>query len=207
MNYNFPMPRLVPFKDGAVQIEFVNNGYGAKLLCHNEQFMCLDLKTFKQFYELVSHDFIAHGHVICTGLGFLIREAMLLQNPRVTKITVLERETKLIDFQNKLNPEIMSNIEVVNCDAEQYRGRCDTFSMDHIESAGNWPEHFGRCLQNIECQTSWFWPLELYCDEYSDYLALKRDFPTLPDISPLQLHYFINMFFQTRYSSNLITEI
>jgi len=60
--------------------------------------MALSNKTLKEVTEQYSHFKLAEGDCICTGLGFLLRESWLLENPRVTKITVIEKNVVVIHY-------------------------------------------------------------------------------------------------------------
>ena len=96
------------------------------------QWMVLDQRhgQASQFY---SHYKLAKGHVICTGLGFGTREQWLASKPEVTKITVLEKFKEVIDYHKDIGTKWHDKIEIINCDANDYKGSCDFLSIDHYE--------------------------------------------------------------------------
>lgn len=188
---NFKKPNLVEYKNGVFEVIKVVNGY--KLVIESKRQMTYIHENYSQFYELYSHTHFAHGHVIASGLGFLLREIMLLENPNVSRIQVLEKSAELIEYHNTYNRDIMEKLEIVNCDANEFVGSCDTFLMDHLEFS-NFVETFIKCLQNIKCTTSWFWPIELCCPNYEKYSQLCLSVATLPKLQRLEYEMLLEIF-------------
>jgi len=179
----FRVPNLSVYTKDKLQI--IQEDDGLNLYFNNARQMTTGFNHHSQFFEVYSHTHIAHGHVIASGLGFLFRELMLLENPHVTKITILEKCEELIEYHLKFNCDIMDQIEVIHCDADTFKGSCDTFLMDHVEY-GNHIDHFKNCLNNIQCTNSWFWPIELYCVNYDEYSSLRKEISTLPNLQRLE---------------------
>lgn len=179
----FNIPNIPVAKLGSVNV--VDTNGGRVLYVNDEVFMTWN-PTNHQAYELYPQNVMAYGNVICTGLGFLIREQMLLENDRVKSITVLENSKDLIDYQKKYNPKIMEKLNVINCDANEYVGECDVLLLDHFEQMQSpWIENIDfSCVQNIKHDLLWFWTVEISDFNYEDYVHLRKHiYPTLPDIS------------------------
>jgi len=127
------------------------------------QWMILDEKhgAASQF---LSHYKLAYGHVICTGLGFGTRENWLATKPEVTKITVLEKYIEIIDYHKHIGTEWSDKIEIINCDANEYKGTCDFLSIDHYEldDAQSIIDSVQKVNKNISCDSMWFWMLEAW---------------------------------------------
>ena len=169
---------------------------------NDERMMTSNQIYYHQCYDVLPEYYLAYGNVICTGLGLLYRESMLLVNPKVEKITVIEKSADLIELQYKMNPEIMNNpkLEIINDDANFYKGECDFLSIDHYEiinpdKLANIVEH---CIKNIKHETLWFWMLSFYCGSsqekfYETYYDMRLLYRTLPDLTRLELYEFIMM--------------
>jgi hypothetical protein len=191
----FDIPNIPAAKFGSVDVVDVNGG--RDLFINDERFMTWSPNSI-QAYELYSHNIFAYGNVICTGLGFLIREQMLLKNNRVKSIVVLENSCDLIEWQKKYNSKIMEQLTVINCDAEEYVGKCDALLLDHFEQYNSpWYRNDFNCVQNIKHDLMWFWTAEVSDHTYEDYLNLRVKYSTLPDIDEqyyykLQRIYFGN---------------
>ena len=125
------------------------------------QWMVLDERhgSASQFY---SHYKLAKGHVICTGLGFGTREQWLASKPEVTKITVLEKFKEVIDYHKDIGTKWSDKIEIINCDANDYKGSCDFLSIDHYEydDVLRILDSIKKVCNNITCESAWFWMLE-----------------------------------------------
>ena len=119
-----------------------------------------------QVFHFYSHYKLALGHVICTGLGFGAREQWLATKPEVKKITVLEKYKSVIDYHKDIGTQWSDKIEIINCDANEYKGNCDFLSIDHYEKDS--PTSIIDSIKNIEknigCCFMWFWLLERWLD-------------------------------------------
>ena len=169
----------------------------------NKQWMMYDSEFKTQVFEFYSHWKLAQGHCICTGLGFLLRENWLLSKKEVTKITVIERNKKLIEYHWQYNPEIMKKLEIIAIDVYDFKGSCDTLLIDNFEGDIKFEVEFCKSAsiitKNISHERMWFWPLEyLLTAHYKNYLRFtlkelyemyKRYFKlhTLPDLTEMEL--------------------
>ena len=69
---------------------------------------------------------LLNGHCICTGLGLGVRENWILNKPGVTKVTVVEKNQEIIDYHKFINPRLFDDVEVIHCDANEYKGKIVT---------------------------------------------------------------------------------
>ncbi len=157
-------------KDGMVVV-LHNNAYqeyhsrswipGWSLFVDGIQWM-LYSPDHRQALQVYSHYKLAHGHVICTGLGFGAREQWIAKKKNVTKVTVLEKSQAVIDFHEEIGTKWSEKIEIIHCDANEYRGQCDFLSIDHYEnnSVTDVMECVKAASKNISSDTLWFWMLE-----------------------------------------------
>lgn len=181
--------------------------YFYQLSVNGEGWMTFDPFSYAQLFQVYSHYNLAEGHCICTGLGFGLREKFLLSKSKVSKVTVLEKNIGVINYHKKFNPELVNEIQIINCDASEYKGHCDTLLLDHYEyepsDLPNYIKNLKLCRNNIEHKILWFWPLEklidwnsedLTTDKYEEYLKFKKEFPSLPDLSESQLISYCDMY-------------
>jgi hypothetical protein len=198
-NYHDPVNdfRIIVNKDVNEAIVFSK---GEKWLSHNSE-------TQDSIWETFSHYWIAKGHCICTGLGLALRESWLLNKKEVTKVTVIENDEGVIEYHRINNPKLFKELEIIKTDANTYRGKCDTLLLDHYES-----EYYedilnsvNLILNNISCDTMWFWPLEIILHTkytrgdidisvlHEGYNHIKKKFNLykLPDISESLLGLFM----------------
>jgi len=133
------------------------------LYINGVQWMMYECLNHYQVSQVFSHYYIACGDVISTGLGFGAREKWLLNNPKVTSLTVLEQNEDLINFHRKANPDLFEKANIIHCNAKEYKGKCNTLLLDHYE----WEpmteiisDVKNICDNNIECDQMWFWHLE-----------------------------------------------
>ena len=208
-------PKVVPYEEENLLIREMDFNTTEKcygLFVKNERWMTFTPKNFEQLFEVYSHYNLAKGHCICTGLGFGLREKWLLSKKEVSKVTIIEKNIDVINYHKKINPDLIDQIEVINCDASEYKGQCDTLLLDHYESEpfldlDGYFENVKKCSNNIIHDTMWFWPLETILSRESydfihqEYDLLKKQFPTLPDINEEQLNSYYDMFnFANRFS-------
>ena len=118
----------------------------------------------EQALHFYSHYKLALGNVICTGLGFGVREQWLATKPEVNKITVLEKNKSVIDYHKDIGTQWSDKIEIINCNANEYKGNCDFLSIDHYEKEDTKSiiESIKNTEKNISCCFMWFWMLELW---------------------------------------------
>ena len=131
----------------------------------------------EQALHFYSHYKLALGNVICTGLGFGVREQWLATKPEVNKITVLEKNKSVIDYHKDIGTQWSDKIEIINCNANEYKGNCDFLSIDHYEKddATSIIESIKNTEKNIVSYYMWFWLLERWLD--NGYIENnKKDF-------------------------------
>ena len=149
------------------------------------QWMVLDQRhgQAKQFY---SHYKLAYGHVICTGLGFGTREQWIASKPEVTKITVLEKFKEVIEYHEDIGTKWSDKIEIINCDANEYKGDCNFLSIDHYEydDVLGILDSITKVYKNITCECVWFWMLEAWIK-----LGCIMDNTENPTIIPKKIRY------------------
>lgn len=208
---NFVEPNYLRNINGVVEIG------NMQLSCHGDKYVLSDSEngvwmtyrfdTQEEALELYSHYRFAKGHCICTGLGLGVREQWLLNNPKVTKITVVERNQNVIDFHKKYNPELMERISVYNSPATHFVLCCDTLLADHYskENIYDMMNDLDKVVKNMPCETMWFWPLEEYlletshCRDYHRaYRKLREErYPKLPDITAHELYDLLSTWYPT----------
>ena len=131
----------------------------------------------EQALHFYSHYKLALGNVICTGLGFGVREQWLATKPEVNKITVLEKNKSVIDYHKDIGTQWADKIEIINCNANEYKGTCDFLSIDHYEKEDTKSiiESIKNTEKNIVSYYMWFWLLERWLD--NGYIENnKKDF-------------------------------
>jgi len=181
-------PNLIEATVGDMEVSLSKTDkYFWQLFVDDTQWMSWGLLHNDQLRELASSVDIAYGKVIATGLGFCLRESMLLDNKNVTEIVVLERNPNIIEYHNIYNSEIMNRITVIECDANTYKGSCDTLLLDHYELYNEEMfQYFNKCLNactsNIDHSLVWWWGLEEVILSYPEYLKKSKIFK-LPDLT------------------------
>ena len=170
--------------------------HGWGLFVDGQRWMTYNLFDHIQAFELYSHYDVAHGHCICTGLGFGVRENWLLTKPEVTKITVLEKNKEVIEYHQHIKSPMLDHIEVIHVNANKYKGQCDTLLLDHLEyfDKKNLLAKVRHCITGIDHNTLWFWPLELLLTKKHKYQKLRSTLPTLPDLDKETLHLYKGMY-------------
>lgn len=170
---------MIPFKitnifeDEYKSLKIVTTEQGLTLFVNGESWMTYH-PCNNQIYQMYSHNYYAYGDVIATGLGFGLRELMLLDNEKVKSVTVIERSQDLIEWHQIHNKPLMDKINVVCSDANDVRAKCDVLLLDHYEHA--MPGDFDKIYNNIEHNLFWYWPAELTLN----YELVRRKYPTLP---------------------------
>jgi hypothetical protein len=213
--YGYKPLKINPGKYGDLEITFNGTNYYLSVL--GEQWMSYNIKTHEEVFDVFSHFYLAKGHCICTGLGFSLRETWLLNKKEVTKITVLEKSIDIINYHKSINSEFLNDprVEVINIDANEYVGECDTLLLDHFELAETEDilNDVSKINKNIKCEKMWFWPLERIVmhkrkwsvnekglewvqtklESYND-IKLAYNLTNLPDLTEEELNMFCMMF-------------
>jgi len=156
----------------------VHDVYYWQLTMDGVQWMVLD-ERHSSACQMYSHYKLAKGHVICTGLGFGIREQWIASKPEVTKVTVLEKFKKVIDYHKDIGTKWSDKIEIIHCDANDYKGSCDFLSVDHYEHDDvlDIISSIKKICNNITCESAWFWMLEVWIRN-----GIISDDPTNPHV-------------------------
>lgn len=71
-----------------------------------------------------NHDALhhTHGHVLIGGLGLaMLPRAMMIRNPRVTRVTIVERSADVIELIGPYLEEYRGRVEVVHADVFDYK--------------------------------------------------------------------------------------
>jgi len=186
------LPVIDAIKVNDTEIKSDHNEY--TLVYNDKQYMYENLESKSSALELQAQIDIAKGHCICTGLGFLIREKGLLNNKDVSEITVIEYNPDVIEIQQALNPDIMKRITVINADANNYAGECDTLLIDHFIDAVSNKDRLDivrNCCSNIKHKQMIWWDIFADAQKYTDYKELQVQFPTLPDFTASEFYNYI----------------
>jgi hypothetical protein len=131
----------------------------------------------------------------------------LLNNPLVTKITVIEKNKSVIEYHKKHNPLILEKLNVINCDVVDFKGECDVLLIDHYEweKLDHIKKDISNILENIKCDTIWFWPIERYIKDIANkkgisylesYHMIINDINPkyFPDLNENQLRSYCDLF-------------
>jgi hypothetical protein len=161
--FNYTAPKLKEEKWDNIEIKSNGHGY-YYLMIDDVQWMDYDANTHLEAYEVYSHYRLAKGHVVVTGLGFGVRENWILTKNDVTKLTIIEKNKSLIDYHLKNNSSFLQDkrVEIINCDALDYKNSCDVLLLDHYELDvyENILANVKQIHDNVNCETMWFWPFE-----------------------------------------------
>lgn len=127
-------------------------------------------RTWMEYYfsshiqaaQVFSHYYLAKDRVIVTGLGFAARENWLLTNKNLKSLTIIEANQSVIDFHRKIKTPVLEKSTIINCNASEYSGECDTLLLDHyeLEPMELILNDVYKITKRIAHQTMWFWPLE-----------------------------------------------
>lgn len=146
-----------------------------------KQYMVYNTKTHETAMGCFAHYHFAHGHTVCTGLGFGGREKWILNKPSVTHLTIIEKNPAIIKYNKLHNPDLMKNAEVICADANHVKMECDVLLVDHhpdgdVESTQDiWFNTVANTTKNIKSKITWWWPIEeviLYNKSISPNLSL-----------------------------------
>ena len=175
LNY-FP-PNVKEYSGGGLEIVFDELQSNYRMLINGDEWTSYNTKTYSQVYEVYSHHYFAKGHCICTGLGLGVRESWILKKKEVTKVTVLEKNEEVIEYHKINNPNLYNNIEIINADVSEYKGKCDTLLLDHYEqeTVNEIFEDASQVSKNIDCNEMWIWTLEDFVTLYQRYLNRQNN--------------------------------
>lgn len=181
--------------------------YGYFLYIDGKQWMCYSDRTHIERKQLTSHHYLGEGHCICTGLGFGIREDWLLKKDNITKLTIIEKYKDVIKYHKEMGSSFLSDkrVEIINEDADEFKGECDTLLLDHYEHTPTKEiiKSVQKVQKNIKSKKMWFWPIErILCKDKEGlpidlYNKFKSEYglSTLPDLSEEEINFFCSSFF------------
>lgn len=159
-NNSIELPKIEEYKSGNLEIKKQNESY--YMYINSQQWMIYSPLSGIQLFEFYSHNFLSKGVVVCTGMGFLLRESWILKNPNVTRVIVVENSQDVIDYHREKNPKILEKIEIIDGDANNLEIECDCLLVDHFEM-----ETFEKIItdvvslsKKINHKVLWFWSLE-----------------------------------------------
>jgi hypothetical protein len=198
--YGFEFPNLPIDVVGSMEVKDFPTQ--KKLYVDGKQWMGLNLMDYREVFQFLSHIENSRGKVITTGMGFLLRESWLVK--KGFDVTVLEINKDIIDYHLKHNPDICSKLTIINCNAEEYRGSCDTLLLDHYELETNEYilDSVIKFKERINYSHIWFWPIERLVvsqcriqgiGEMESYLMIKDQVQGLPDLSSPSLDLYLTI--------------
>lgn len=200
------------------------------ILEHSKEFW-MGLNTFnnyqlKQFYG--AYD-LAHGNVLCTGLGFGLLPVWLTNKDSVNSITVVEKSKEVIKFFKEANPP-HPKLNIIEADATEYRTNeyFDCIFLDHYETqsynktvvdalaiSDNVPNH----------KLMWLWALEAFYIEqcyvdkkvgtrvFQDFSEQYESFRNslmkgikLPDLTPQKINEYIYTYHNVTQWGGIVKE-
>jgi hypothetical protein len=207
--YSLKLPVIEEYSKNSLEIKLINESY--YLYLNSEQWMIFSPKSGIQLFEFFSHYNLSRGTVICTGMGFLLRESWILTNPDVKRLIVIENSKDLIDYHKEKNPEIFNLIEVIHGDASDFELECDCLLLDHFELQDHNTviNEVIKISKKIKHKVLWFWPLEKiilsetrknssgFIDYYNS-LREETGILTLPELTKDELENFIIHYFNPK---------
>jgi len=221
---NYAQPVIKPYDKNGVVVCNQHRNSSWRLTVDGVQMMAYNNDDHAQALHFYSHYKLAFGHVICTGLGFGAREQWLATKPEVEKITVLEKTKEVIDYHRDIGTEWSDKIEIIHCDANEYKGSCDFLSIDHYADSAETSDIINSIKtteKNINCSVMWFFQLEKWLDSgcigietnekdyvyyqtfaqydlYQSYNNFKTfcDLKSLPELNAKQLKEFVDVYWE-----------
>lgn len=183
-DHNYPNVNIIPYNKHGVEVR-EDDGIWRLIIDGVQQ--NLYQSNHSEGFQVYSHYELAYGDVICTGLGFGIREQWIASKPEVTKVMVLERSKELIEYHKAVGTIWNDKIEIIEADANQYRGNCDFLAIDHYEKIE--PAELVKTIEtltnNISCKLMWFWQLENLLYGFDDKGAAYHHLLKIPGMGDL----------------------
>lgn len=166
---------------------------------------------------------LAYGDLLITGFGFGVLLNWLCKKPEIKSITVLEKSKEVVELYLRNNPlPDNKKINIVYTDANTYTDdkHYDCLFLDHLDHEPDMLETSRVISKNISHDVLWLWPLEkiyleqayklsypydyfILPDKYPKYTFEEKweefrssiNLPTIPNISPEQMAYYTNVYF------------
>ena len=140
------------------------------LKLNGEKWMVYHPGSLYEEREFTSSVELAYGKCVLSGLGFGILAGMLLENPKVSSITVYEVSKEVIEM-NRLHGESFKKIEVIHKSIRDVRGiTCDCLLLDHYEKEKDVVilNDVIAISENIDANCIWFWRAEPMIQRFKD---------------------------------------
>lgn len=166
---------------------------------------------------------LAYGKVLITGFGFGVLTHWLCDKPEITEITILEKSKEVVELYLRNNTlPTNKKINIIYDDANTYTDdvHYDCLLLDHLDHEPDILETSRVISRNINHNVLWLWPLEriylkqayeinnfndyfMFPDKYPKYTFEEKwhefrnsiNLPTIPNISPEQMAYYTNVYF------------
>jgi len=162
MNLSFDY--IKPYKAGRLEIKYAHDDSTLHCCVDGKIWMDYDSKNSISAKQLLAEVELAYGHCLVTGLGFGLRETLLLQKPEVTKLTVIEQCQDIADWYCQTAKEINLPVEKLNIivkDADTLEGmECDCLFIDHFDAQirDSIITNSKTIAQRNAHKVFWFWP-------------------------------------------------
>lgn len=218
---NYTPPKIKNGIFGNVEIKETDGVF--YLYVDGLQWMAYNYKTHEDAFSVYPHYELAYGNVVVTGLGFGARESWILTKPEVKKLTIIEKNKSVIDYNIKVNPDLVydSRVEIINADAREVKYECDVLLLDHYETESIFEilDNAKVVHDNIKSKYFWFWPFERIImhsrkwhtdnepgqklfSKYEAFRILKKHhkFTSMPDLSEEQINLYCMMHHSTIFS-------
>ena len=189
---------------------------GYKLTIDGNQWMTYSPNGLSQEKEFTSSVDLAYGKCVLSGLGLGILAGMLLNNPKVTSITVYEVSKEVIEL-NRMCGESFKKIEVIHQSMRDVKNvECNCLLLDHyeFESDNDIIDDVSEISYNNNANCVWFWRAEPMIQHFKDMgktldiekayqmWAASTGIRNLPKLSERQLNYYISRWDIAGYNQN-----
>jgi len=176
-----------------------------RLFLNGKQWMVYGTVNKFEERQLFSSVDLAYGKCVISGLGFGIISEMLLNNPKVTSVTVYENSEDVIEM-NRLYGHAIKEVEVIHQSINDVRDiNCDCLLLDHYELESD--EYIVENVRNISVNNKsnllWFWRAEPIIKKFQrqrkinnikeayDQWAFSTGIENLPTLTEQQLQHYI----------------
>jgi hypothetical protein len=204
--YSISLPKICEYKNGLLEVQEKNGSF--YLYENSQQWMIYTPEHGIQLMEFYSHFYLGFGTVVCTGLGFALRESWLLTKPEVHKLIVVEKSEEVIKYHQKHNPDLLAKMTIIHGDAKDLNLECDCLLLDHFEMESHEMiiSEVKEITSKVKHKVFWFWPLEkiIYIEStrsstrFIDYYLNFREsnsLTTLPELNLEELDEFLQFYF------------
>ena len=191
-------------------------GKGYRLTVDGKQWMTYSPIGLTQEKEFASSVDLAYGKCVLSGLGLGILAGMLLNNPKVTSITVYEVSKEVIEL-NRTCGESFNKIEVIHQSMRDVKNiECDCLLLDHYEHESDEYiiDDVSEISYNNNAKCIWFWRAEPMIEHFKDIgkiTNIQKSYDTwaastgirnLTNLTEQQLNYYISQWDTAGYNRN-----